>query len=276
MHFLIPITPKDSQETNFNFPTLLQNHQIMKSKNSMLHHFCRLAFLFLLLFTLSTTAHGQESIAKESLRGSMNYGKTVAVFGGSVSVIPPSDSAKVLWEKHLGLKITNFGFPGAGFSSLQGKSLQKQVDEAGVFDIYILWASTNDFTNKREIGEYTDYTEWDRYDTTKLSTQSGGINYCIRKIYEKNPDALIYFFTSSKAFHNRGGYDPFVENGMNRYVDMQKKICALNGISVLDQFSVAGFNTYNQKRYYADPIHMNYLGYKKLGELQVGFLAFPK
>ncbi len=226
-----------------------------------------------LLFSVQTFS--QSSFEKEKLTGSMNYGKTVAVFGGSVSVIPPSDSAKVLWEKHLGLKITNYGVPGAGFSSLQGKSLQKQVDEAGVFDIYILWASTNDYTNKREVGEYTDYTEFDGFDETKLTTQAGGINYCIRKIYEKNPDAIIYFFTSSKAFNNRGGYDPFSENGMNPYVDMQKKICELHGIPVLDQFLKGGFNQYNQKKFYKDPIHMNYLGYKKLGELQVAFLAFP-
>lgn len=235
----------------------------------------RLTPLFFGLFLLSAGIKAQNSVEKEKLTSSLNFGKTVAVFGGSVSVIPPSDSAKVLWEKRLDLKITNFGVPGAGFSSLQGKSLQKQVDEAGVFDIYILWASTNDYTNKREIGEYTDYTEFDGYDEKKLTTQAGGINYCIRKIYEKNPDAIIYFFTSSKAFNNRGGYDPHIEDGMKRYVEMQKMICALHGIPVLDQFSTAGFNTYNQKRYYSDPIHMNYLGYKKLGELQVAFLAFP-
>ncbi|GAB2483535.1 SGNH/GDSL hydrolase family protein [Algoriphagus taiwanensis] len=234
-----------------------------------------LVIIGLLAFS-STYLSAQDRIDKEALKGSMNYGKSVAVFGGSVSVIPPSDSAKVLWERYLDLKITNFGVPGAGFSSLQGKSLQQQVDEAGVFDIYILWASTNDYTNERENGEYTDYTEFDGYDEQKLTTQAGGINYCIKKIYEKNPDAIIYFFTSSKAFINRGAYDPFFENGMVRYVEMQKKICALHGIPVLDQFEVAGFNTYNQSKFYRDPIHMNYLGYQKLGELQVGFLAFPK
>jgi hypothetical protein len=111
-----------------------------------------------------------------------------------------SDSAKNLWKKYLGMTVTNFGVSGAGFSSLQGKSLQRQVDEAGVFDIYILWASTNDYTNHREVGDYTDYTEFDNYDKNKLSTQAGGINYCIKKIYEKNPHAVIYFFTSGKAF----------------------------------------------------------------------------
>lgn len=234
--------------------------------------------IFALIICLSITStflSAQDLRKMDDLKDSPNYGKSVAVFGGSVSVIPPSDSAKVMWEKYLDLKITNYGVPGAGFSSLQGKSLQQQVDEAGVFDIYVLWASTNDYTNKREIGEYTDYTEFDGFNEQKLTTQAGGINYCIKKIYEKNPDATIYFFTSSKAFINRASYDPFVENGMVRYVDMQKKICTLHGIPVLDQFEVAGFNTYNQSKFYRDPIHMNYLGYQKLGELQVAFLAFP-
>ena len=215
------------------------------------------------------------SLSAQELKSSLNYGKTVAVFGGSVSVIPPSDSAKILWKERLGMKITNYGVPGAGFSSLQGKSLQKQVDEAGVFDIYILWASTNDYTNKRENGSYTDFTEFDGYDSTKLTTQAGGINYCIKKIYELNPKAQIYFFTSSKAFNDRGAYDPDVENGMARYVEIQKQICELHGIPYLDQFTLGGYNVYNKDLYYVDPIHMNGEGYKKLGALQVAFLAFP-
>lgn len=210
-----------------------------------------------------------------AIKNSPNYGKTVAVFGGSVSVIPESNTAKAMWEKSLDMKITNYGVGGAGFSSLQGKSLQQQIDEAGVFDIYILWASTNDYTNNRAIGEYTDYTEFDGFDKEKLVTQAGGINYCIKKIYELNPNATIYFFTSSKAFNNRGGYDPFDENGMVKYVDMQKKICELHGIPYLDQFTLGGYNIYNKDLFYRDPIHMNEAGYKKLGELQVAFLAFP-
>lgn len=213
--------------------------------------------------------------AQEELKGSYNYGKSVAVFGGSVSVIPDSDIAKRMWEERLGMRITNYGVGGAGFSSLQGKSLQQQVDEAGVFDIYILWASTNDYTNKREVGSYTDYTEFDNFDEGKLTTQAGGINYCIKKIYELNPRAKIYFFTSSKAFNDRGAYDPSVADGMARHVAMQKQICELHGIPYLDQFTLGGYNVYNKHLYYLDPIHMNGAGYQKLGELQVAFLAFP-
>lgn len=54
-------------------------------------------------------------------------------------------------------------------------------------------------------------------------TQAGGINYCIKKIYELNPNAIIYFFTSSKDFNDQGGYDPFYAQGMNQYVEIQKK-----------------------------------------------------
>lgn len=235
----------------------------------------RTNYLVILFLLVSGNVFSQNRVDSHSLKKSFNYGKSVAVFGGSVSVIPASDSAKVLWTRYLGMKVTNFGVGGAGFSSLQGKSMQQQIDEAGKFDIYILWASTNDYTNHREIGNYTDYTEFDGYDEKKLTTQAGGINYCIREIYKKNPRAIIYFFTSSKAFTDRGGYDPFYPKGMDQYVEMQKKVCELHGIPFLDQFSMDGFNIYNEHLYYHDAIHMNALGYKKLGKLQVSFLAFP-
>ncbi|WP_419211752.1 SGNH/GDSL hydrolase family protein [Maribacter sp. X9] len=231
--------------------------------------------ILLLFLSFSFPIFSQSPQDMVALRASYNYGKSVAVFGGSVSVIPASDTAKSLWEQQLGITITNYGVPGAGFSSLQGKSMQQQVDEAGVFDIYILWASTNDYTNKRAVGSYTDYTEFDNYDAEKLTTQAGGINYCIKKIYEINPKAVIYFFTSSKAFNDRGAYDPFVADGMVEHVNLQKKICELHGIPYLDQFTLGGYNVYNKELYYTDPIHMNEAGYQRLGELQVAFLAFP-
>jgi lysophospholipase L1-like esterase len=232
--------------------------------------------LLIILALCSFSLRAQSAENSTALKGSFNYGKSVAVFGGSVSVIPASEKAKDLWRARLGMNITNYGVSGAGFSSLQGKSLQQQIDESGVFDIYILWASTNDYTNDRAIGDYTDYTELDGFDPAKLVTQAGGINYCIKKIHELNPKAVIYFFTSSKAFHERGGYDPFLENGMGAYVEMQKKVCEFQGIPYLDQFTLGGYNLYNQELYYRDPIHMNAEGYKKIGELQVNFLAFPQ
>ncbi|HEX5555831.1 MAG TPA: hypothetical protein VFX43_21490, partial [Chitinophagaceae bacterium] len=107
----------------------------------------RMSYLVILFLLIAGNVFSQTSADQLSFKKSFNYGKSVAVFGGSVSEIPASDSAKVLWKRYLGMDVTNFGVGGAGFSSLQGKSMQQQVDEAGVFDIYILWASTNDYTN---------------------------------------------------------------------------------------------------------------------------------
>ena len=80
--------------------------------------------LILLFLSLSTTIFSQIQQDTIALRSSYNYGKSVAVFGGSVSAIPASDTAKGLWEQRLGMTITNYGVPGAGFSSLQGKSMR--------------------------------------------------------------------------------------------------------------------------------------------------------
>lgn len=99
------------------------------------------------------------------------------------------------------------------------------------------------------MGSYTGYSEFDGFDENKLIMQAGGINYCIKKIYELNPKAQIYFFTSSKAYNDRGAYDPFAENGMQAHVAMQKQICELH-IPYLDQFTLGGYSVYNKDLYY--------------------------
>ena len=91
-------------------------------------------------------------------KGHKNYGKTIAVFGGSLSVNKESDAAKQLWANLLNAEVTTYGVGGAGFSSQQGYTLQQQVEDAGVYDVYVLWASTNDYTNSR-------YAKPDRIDS---------------------------------------------------------------------------------------------------------------
>lgn len=214
-------------------------------------------------------------------KSAKNYGKSVGVFGGSLSVYQESKAAKDLWRKYLKLDITDYGVGGAGFSSLQGTTpIQTQVDGAAKKDIYILWASTNDYTNSRQIGEYSDYTYLDNYDSSKLTTQCGGINYCIKKLYEKNPLAEIYFFTGIDFFSQEGGYNPFTEktNAIGKtyqeYVDAQKKCCEFFSIPVLDQNAISGLNIFNYTNYFKnDNLHMKEVGYEKIAMQQVQFLA---
>ncbi|MBQ9397324.1 MAG: alpha/beta fold hydrolase [Bacteroidales bacterium] len=212
--------------------------------------------------------------------GSKNYGKRIAVFGGSLSVNAESDVAKQLWADMLGAEVVTYGVGGAGFSIDQGYSLQKQVDTAGVYDVYVLWASTNDFTNDRPCGSWSDYTAADGYDETKRHSQCGGINYCIRRLLEKNPQAEIYFFTSLRFFGTDSGHNPFsvtpnkAGKTFAEYVEAQKACCAYYGIPVLDQFNLQGINEFNVKNYYKDDLlHMNEEGYRRIAPVQATFLS---
>ena len=220
------------------------------------------------------------AVAQSPYKGSANYGKSIAVFGGSLSVNAESDAAKQQWAKQLGAEVTTYGVGGAGFAIEQGCSLQKQVDEAGVYDIYVLWASTNDYTNSRPCGSPLDYTALDNYDESKLSTQCGGINYCIKRLREKNPQAKIYFFTSLRFFRNDAGHNPFsTEPNLTgqtfaQYVEAQKASCAYHGVPVLDQFSLQDVDEHNYEQFYQrDKLHMNEDGYRRIAPLQVNFLA---
>lgn len=215
--------------------------------------------------------------------GHKNYGKSIGVFGGSLSVLKESDAAKQIWADQLHSTVTTYGVGGAGFSKLQGYSLQQQVREAGVHDIYVLWASTNDFTNNREIGSWSDYTAQDNFNEEHLDTQCGGINYCIRTLLEKNPAAEIYFFTSFRFFAVEAGYNPFYTEGnatghnFFEYVKAQKECCSHFSIPILDQFELLGANVYNFEQYYVkDKLHLKEEGYRKIGPVQAAFLADGK
>lgn len=243
-------------------------------------------FLFVLALLAFTRMDAQNTITPVWAKnpgiyyGCKNYGKTIAVFGGSLSVNKESNTAKQIWADQLGSTVTTYGVGGAGFSSLQGHTLQQQVQEAGVYDVYVLWASTNDYNNSRECGEWTDYTEFDNYDESKLVTQCGGINYCIKTLLEKNPRAEIYFFTSLRFFSKEDGYNPFSKStnstgkNFSQYIEAQKQCCEHFGIPVFDQFNLQGINIFNYSQYYLpDKLHMTDAGYRKIGYQQANFLA---
>lgn len=219
---------------------------------------------------------------------SLNFGKSVAVFGGSLSSLPESRIAKGLWKKYLHMDIKTYGKPGYGFSSAQG-SIQNQVNAAGKYDIYILWASTNDYTTQRPLGEATDYTEYDEFNPKKLKTQCGGINSCIKRLREINPQASIYLFTSLKFFGTNGiqdyGYeiDPVSNNGSGYsfydYVRKQKECAWIQNISCFDQWEAqeGRITRENYSDYYLeDGFHMSETGYFDIGIRQLLFLAQAK
>lgn len=218
----------------------------------------------------------------QACKYSANRGKTVAIFGGSLSVNKESQAAKLMWSRYLDMHITDYGHGGYGFSSLQG-SVQDQVNRARKHDIYILWASTNDYTNNREPGTPTDYTAADNFNTSTLETQCGGLNYCIKKLREINPKATIYVFGALPFWWNSGGYDPSSteqnKTGHNfwYYVDLQRQVAQLQGVKFFNQFSLPVLSPGTKDRYYLqDNLHMNYNGYANVGVYQLYFLATEK
>ena len=222
-----------------------------------------------------------ETVAK-ACRYSMNRGKTVGVFGGSLSVNKESQAAKLMWRQYLNLSVTDYGHGGYGFSSLQG-SILDQVNAAKPHDIYILWASTNDYTNNREPGSAQDYTEADGFDERKLVTQCGGMNYCIRKLRHINPRAKIYIFGSLKYWQRSEGEGTGSEAvnklgvPFSRYIDLQRQVAEQQGVLFFDQYSIPVVTEQTKDRFYmSDNLHMTYDGYANVGVYQLHFLATEK
>lgn len=223
------------------------------------------------------------NVAISACYTSSNYGKTVGVFGGSVSCFSESNIAKGLWKKFLNMKIKTYGKPGHGFSYTQG-SIQNQVNEAHKHDIYILWASTNDLQFNHPIGNATDYSVYDNFDKQKRETQCGGINYCIRTLREKNPECTIYLFTSLKFFSAYGyGYIQKIESNESNishtlydYIEGQIACAQSHNIQYLNQWEIQDgqITPSNYSKYYKeDGFHLTSYGYFNIGIHQLLFLA---
>lgn len=217
---------------------------------------------------------------------SPNFGKSLGIFGGSFSCIEESDSCKSYWQELLQLTLFSHGISGAGYSNLtQENGVQYAVDRCcrrdKPHDIYLLWSPSNDFSKGRAtIGTLSDYTEADGFDTTKLSTMLGGMNYCYQKLKQKNPDAEILLFTTLPIF-NKGaaGYDTLYTDsiGLRHYVDAQIEWAKAHDVPYLDLFRRSGFTHSNYGPYYQkDKLHPNVEGYKHLVGITLPFLAYPR
>lgn len=243
----------------------------------MKHLSAIITFLLICAFTASAqTAKVARQGARHSepelhrlLPASGNVRMRIAVFGGSLSVRSQSDAAKQIWADELDAEVTTYGVGGAGFAISRGYSIQKQVDTAGVYDVYVLWASTNDFTKNETCG---------KWNTTDRDTQCGGIDYCIHRLREKNPDATIVFLTSLRFFKRDSGFNPHSKDRNKtgktfaQYVREQIRCCRHHGVPVLNQFRIQDVDVDNYKCFYLDDkLHMNEAGYLRIAPAQVSF-----
>lgn len=206
-----------------------------------------------------------------------NKGKSIGVFGGSISKRSESGITKMLWAKYLNMDVTTYGIGGNGYAT--SENIMQQVDKAGVKDIYILWSSTNDFWKNTPPGEPTDYSASDNYDADKLTTQCGAINYCIRKLRQINPESKIYMFLSIPFFSNESGHVKDSKKGNKycnfyHYVELQRQCAEINGIKYLNQFDIPTVSEENVDIFYHDDkVHLTNSGYAAVSPYQLFFLA---
>ena len=222
------------------------------------------------------------SLWAQDYEKSENYGKRIAVFGGSFSEIIASNVTKAYWAEKLRARITTYGIGGAGFSVITGEDryLPGQIDRCLAsgekYDIYILWASTNDVSRGVELEE-----------------QDRMIKVCIDKLRQGAPGAKILFFSSLPVplLENKV-LDPaelenlpeqFRESRRNmitnmkrlpEYVAHQEKVCAEENIPFLNMYTTSGINEYNAPDFFSsDELHLNTAGYNHIKETQARFIA---
>ena len=180
----------------------------------------------------------------------------LAVFGGSFSVIKPSQAAKDGWRAGLNCVVDDYGIGGCGFKAGEdkGNDVYQQVTRALAsghdYAAFILWASTNDLRYK------------------DVNVQNAGIARVVALIREKAPQAKILFFTSMPV-----PLRAKMHAELAGYVADQIKMCDKLGVPYLDLYSQSGVTLENAQGLFGkDNFHPSEAGYAKVREMQTAFL----
>lgn len=218
-------------------------------------------------------------VRRGAYRRHANYGKSIAVLGGTHAADTLSVVAKQLWANMLHSKVTTYAYPDGGLAMGQGYDMQRQADEAGVSDIYVLWLSQEDFAWCQPLGGVGSYTVADGYDSLSRTSQCGGLNYCVKVLREKSPQAKIYLFTpfdDSKGDSGTivGTKRNAAGNTLSESMAALKKCCEKQGVEVLSQVvfdvdKMAASSSY----YLPDGVRLNKAAYDKIAPVQAAFLA---
>ena len=191
---------------------------------------------------------------------SLMNGKSIRIFGGSVAALCDRFGGIAVMADLLKATIVDSAVSGAGFcrgtTIVDGvpnfalNSIPDQVNKAvqsgqPKYDVYVFWCSTNDAAAD-EVGNTTDYTYFDNYNVNKLTTQDGGMNYCIKTIQTFAPEAHIIVFGSMKWFD--GGAS--LSSNLKTFVDHQEQVALLQSLPFLSLWANAGVNYYNKDRFF--------------------------
>lgn len=179
----------------------------------------------------------------------------IGIFGGSQSISSYARPVKQKWESMFHAEVTDCGKVGAGYGLWQQNNVPVQIAANKPFDVYIFWCSTND-------AGALDIALDDENDP---NTQSGGLRRSVEWAKGKNPDALIFLFTSISV------PQPWLQARLPHFVDKQIRFCSEHGIPFVDQFRD---NVLEPSDFVDDGVHLcSEAGYWKLEPRQTELLA---
>lgn len=238
--------------------------------------------------------------------GTLNYGKSYAICGGSFAYNTrgygefnmPYDDGRygladfiALWYESQ--RVDNYAQPGNGWylghihdgsnreafkypTLKQLEDARKHCDIKGItYDVFILFGGVNDYLAHVPLGKYTDDETADTY--------CGSIKKSIKYIKTNFPNARIYMATAFKAFtvnqHGDALYNintKRVNNDGHRfyeYVTEFKNVASEQGVPLLDIFSLQNIGVDNFAPYYlSDCLHPNGNGYYSIAWAMLNLL----
>ena len=239
--------------------------------------------------------------AKGIYTSSNNANKKIAVCGDSVAANPGGEIGKEKLRNRLGCTVDTFAVPGAGFSynatptwitanNVSGVMQVEELVKAGspTYDIFLLSGTLNDpVTHNKAVGSITHCKPYLKsgalpdFTDPNLDTMLGAFNFCIQRIYEKNPKAKIVISTMGKmfltsptsGFNTAAGYDinsistNTTGSTYYQYVQALRLLGESWGIPVVDMYSKAGINEFNKAVTMLDAYHPSDRGYEGMWNL---------
>lgn len=136
-------------------------------------------------------------------------------------------------------------------------------------DAIVIFGGTNDYDHgDAYFGCFDDRTEYTFY---------GALHVLLESLIKKFPDKTIIYMTPLHRFDERDYKSAKIYKGrrFDEYVSAIKEVCAYYSVPVLDLYATAGMNpciTEQNELYFADGLHPNDNGYKRIADRLEGFL----
>ena len=145
-----------------------------------------------------------------------------------------------------------------------------RVDEIPTdIDCIVIMGGTNDYMHgDAKFGTFTDRDEYTFY---------GGLHSLLSKVSKRFPSAKKVFMTPPHFVEDSSPEHTHINKGhyFSEYLSAIKEVCEFYNIHVLDLHSLSGLDSKDEENkmiFYADNVHLNDNGYKRIAERLEEFL----